>query len=68
MSAQSFRDIGQMVECCLTNKVVVGYRLIAVTSTSDFATVPRNELVNIETRKDYGFNQKFVRDMKKTYS
>ena len=48
--------------------MVEGWRLIAVTEPSDFAPVSSNELFNIQTSKDCGFNLKFVRDMKKTSS
>ena len=47
--------------------MVVGSRLVAVTYTSDFAPVSRNEIINIQTTTDYGFNLKIVHDMTKTY-
>ena len=45
--------------------MVMGSRLIAVTLTSDFAPVSRNEMLNIQISKDWGFNLKLVRDMEK---
>ena len=66
--AQSFADLGQMIECSFMDKIIVGSRLIAVTQTSDFAPASRNQMLNIERGKDCGFNLKFVHDMTKTYS
>ena len=68
ISAQSFVAFGQLVVCSFTNEMIVGSRVIAVTKTSDFSSVSRNEFPNIQTTTDGGFNQKFVRDMKKIYS
>ena len=57
-----------MAECSSTIQIFVGLRLIAVTETSDFAPALSKEMLKIQTTEDRGFNQKFVRDMRETYS
>ena len=66
ISVESFGNFGQLVQCSFTNDMVLDSRLLAVTSTSDFAPASSNEKLNIQTTTDYGFNLKFVPDMTKT--
>ena len=68
MSAQSFGDFAQLVECWFTNNMIARSRLIAVTSISDFAPVWNNQLLNIQRTTYFGFNLKIVGDMTTTYS
>ena len=46
----------------------MGWRLIAVTKTSDFSPASSNDMFNIHTTKDCWLRLKFERHMTKTYN
>ena len=57
-----------MVQCSLTNSVVLGSSPVAVTETSDVAPASIKELLDIHAIIEDRFTLKRVRDMTRTYS
>ena len=57
-----------MAECLFTNYVVVGSNPVAVTYTSDLASVSSKEFLDIQVTLECRFTLKHVRDMIRTYN